>query len=140
VDVFLITIDAWRADRLSAQVSPNLHRLAERGVVFDQAYAQVPHTSFSVATLLTGKHVYALSALGLDAARHETLAEVLRRERYKTAAFYPPSVFYVDHGRLRGLEESAYGFEYVKYEYLAAPARTDQVIRFLESERPARTF
>ena len=140
VDVFLITIDAWRADRLNDRVTPNLARLAERGVVFDRAYAQVPHTSFSVATLLTGKHVYALSALGLDAARHQTLAEVLRRERYKTAAFYPPSVFFIDHDRLKALEDTSYGFEYVKYEYLAAPERTDQVIHFLEEEKPARAF
>jgi arylsulfatase A-like enzyme len=140
VDVFLISVDALRADRLVPRVAPEMSRLFDAGVRFERAYAQVPHTSFSVATLLTGKYVYALSALGLDAERHATLAELLRRERYKTAAFYPPSVFYVEHERLRGLESSAYGFEYVKYEYLGAPARTDQVIRFLEEERPARAF
>jgi arylsulfatase A-like enzyme len=140
VDVFLITVDALRADRLAPRTAPRLHALAEAGVVFDRAYAQVPHTSFSIATLLTGKYVYSLAALGTAAERHQTLAEVLRRERYKTAAFYPPSVFYIDHDRLKGLEASAYGFEYVKYEYLGAPARTDQVIRFLEDEHPARAF
>jgi arylsulfatase A-like enzyme/HEAT repeat protein len=139
-DLFLITVDALRADRLTRSVMPNLSRLAEQGVIFDEAYAQVPHTSFSVATLLTGKYVYSLSALGLDAARHETLPEVLRRERYKTAAFFPPAVFYIDRERLRALETSAYGFEYVKYEFLPAPARTDQVIEFLQHEQPAHAF
>ncbi|HEX9104337.1 MAG TPA: sulfatase-like hydrolase/transferase, partial [Polyangia bacterium] len=112
----------------------------QSGVVFDRAYAQVPHTSFSIATLLTGKYVYALSALGLDAASHQTLPEVLRRERYKTAAFYPPSVFTIDRDRLRPMEDSRYGFEYVKYEHLDAARRTDQVIRFLDEEHPARAF
>jgi arylsulfatase A-like enzyme len=140
VDVFLITVDAMRADRLAPRTAPTLAALAQSGVVFDRAYAQVPHTSFSIATLLTGKFVYALSALGLDAASHQTLPEVLKRERYKTAAFYPPSVFTIDRDRLRAMEESRYGFEYVKYEHLDAARRTDQVIHFLEQEQPQRAF
>ena len=140
VDVFLITVDAMRADRLTPRTAPNLAALAAGGVVFERAYAQVPHTSFSIATLLTGKFVYALSALGLDAASHVTLPEVLKRERYKTAAFYPPSVFTIDRDRLRPMEESRYGFEYVKYEHLDAKGRTDQIIHFLDEEQPPHVF
>ncbi|MDB4971271.1 MAG: hypothetical protein JWN44_6960, partial [Myxococcales bacterium] len=140
VDVFLITVDAMRADRLAPRTAPTLSALGTTGVVFDHAYAQVPHTSFSIATLLTGKYVYALSALGLGAASHETLPQILKRERYKTAGFYPPSVFTIDRERLRAMEEGAYGFEYVKYEHLDAARRTDQVIQFLDAEKPARVF
>lgn len=139
-DVFLITVDALRDDRLGERTMPAAAALARGGVRFERAYTQVPHTSFAVATLLTGKPVYALLALGQDAAEHETLPTVLRRARYKTAAFYPPSVFFIEHERLKRLEESSYGFEYVKYEYLDAKRRTDQVIDFLLSERPARAF
>ncbi|MEO6952875.1 MAG: sulfatase-like hydrolase/transferase [Polyangia bacterium] len=139
-DIILVTIDALRADRLVPRVMPTASALAAHGVRFDEAYTQVPHTSFAVATLLTGKFVYSLSALGLDAASHETLAQVMRRERYKTAAFFPPAVFFIDHDRLLPLEKSAYGFEYVKYEYLDATRRTDQVISFYEKEKPARSF
>jgi arylsulfatase A-like enzyme len=140
VDVFLITVDAMRADRLTARTAPTLAALAATGVVFDRAYTQVPHTSFSIATLLTGKFVFSLSALGLDAASHQTLPEVLKRERYKTAAFYPPSVFTIDRDRLRPMEESRYGFEYVKYEHLDAARRTDQIIHFLDTEHPEHAF
>jgi arylsulfatase A-like enzyme len=140
VDVFLISVDAMRADRLTARTAPTLSALASTGVVFERAYAQVPHTSFSIATLLTGKYVYALSALGLGAASHQTLPQIMKRERFKTAGFYPPSVFTIDRERLRAMEEAAYGFEYVKYEYLDAARRTDQVIHFLESEHPERAF
>src|SRR5262249_3694127 len=45
-DVFLITIDAMRADRLTPRTAPHLSKLASNGAVFDRAYAQVPHTSF----------------------------------------------------------------------------------------------
>ncbi len=140
INVLLITVDAMRADRLNASVTPELERFVSTGTVFEHAYAQVPHTSFSIATLLTGKFIYSLSTLGLAAEKHESLAQVLKRERYKTAAFYPPAVFYIDHDRLASLEKSAYGFEYVKYEYLNADKRTDQVIRYLEEEKPERTF
>ena len=139
-DVFLITVDALRADRLRPDVMPFTSRLADQGVRFDRAYTQVPHTSFAVATLLTGKPVHALLTLGQDAASHETLPTILRRFRYKTAAFYPPSVFFVERERLKALEDAAYGFEYVKFEYLTGARRTDQVLRFLGEENPQRTF
>ncbi|HEY2742998.1 MAG TPA: sulfatase [Polyangia bacterium] len=140
VDIFLITVDAMRADRLAPRTAPTLAALAQTGVVFDRAYTQVPHTSFSLATLLTGKFVFSLSALGLDTASHQTLPEVLKRERYKTAAFYPPSVFTIDRDRLRPMEDSRYGFEYVKYEHMNAPGRTDQIIHFLDEEHPEHVF
>jgi len=139
-DVVVITIDAWRADRLRPDVAPTLSALADGGVRFTAAYAPVPHTSFSVATLLTGKNVHALSALGVDAAAHETLPRLLKRERLKTAGFFPPSTFYIDRDKLAPFERSRYDFEYVKFEYLAATPRTDQIIRFFEEERPARAF
>jgi arylsulfatase A-like enzyme len=143
-DVFLISVDALRADHVGSYgyprpTTPNLDRVAQEGVVFERAYAQVPHTSFSVATLLTGKYVYSLAALG-DAARHETLAEVLRRYRYKTAAFYPPAVFYIDQKKFTTYEASNFGFEYVKFEYLDAQRRVDQIVDFLEAEKPPRVF
>ncbi len=139
-DVVLITVDAMRADRLNQRTTPHLAALAEHGVVFDRAYAQVPHTSFSLTTLLTGKYVYSLASMGAVSARHETLAEVFQRDRYKTAAFFPPSVFFIDHDHFMEVEEARYRFEYVKYEHLGARGRTDQVIAFLEGERPQRAF
>src|SRR5437867_2551061 len=50
-----------RADHLGCygagpSPSPNLDRLAERGLVFEQAIAQAPWTIPSVATILTGLH------------------------------------------------------------------------------------
>ncbi len=139
-DVFLITIDALRHDEVSPTRTPTLYQLSQRGISFSRAYTQVPHTSFAVATLLTGKPVYALLQLGHDAGSHNTLPLILRNYRYKTAAFYPPSVFFVEHDRLQALEESAYGFEYVKVEYLAGEKRTQQVIDFLEAEKPEQVF
>lgn len=139
-DVFLITIDAFRHDRLTQALTPTMYGLSQQGIRFTRAYTQVPHTSFAVATLLTGKPVYALLQLGHDAGSHKTLPLILRSYKYKTAAFYPPSVFFVEHERLQALEASSYGFEYVKMEYLAGERRTQQVIDFLETEKPDHVF
>ena len=54
-DVFLITVDALRFDRVSAATMPFVASLLPRAAVFSRAYTQVPHTSFAIATLLTGK-------------------------------------------------------------------------------------
>lgn len=139
-DVVLITIDALRHDAVQREIMPTVHAFGQRGITFSRAYTQVPHTSFAIATLLTGRPVYALLGLGHDAASHETLPTVLRRFRYKTAAFYPPAVFYIERERLRALEDSAYGVEYLKYEYLPADRRTDQVLAFFEAEKPEKAF
>lgn len=147
-DIFLITVDALRADHLGAYgyerpTSPALDALAAESFVFERAYAPVPHTSFSVASLLTGKYLASLARLGL-ADGHETLPEALRQYGWKTAAFFPPAIFFVEGERFRGYEERRFGFEYARYEPFPetedAARRTDQVIEYLEAERPARVF
>jgi len=142
-DIVLITVDALRGDRLGGSarrgLTPNLDRLAAASTVFSRAYCQVPHTSFSIATLLTGQYVHARAALGLP-TRVETLPELLRRFGYKTAGFFPPAVFFIDRERFREYEDGRYGVEYVKYEYLDGRGRTDQVLAFLRGDRPSRVF
>ncbi len=95
-NLLLVVVDTCRVDRMSLYgyekpTTPNLERLADQGVVFDQAVTHVPQTLPAVATLLTstlpsehGVRVNGLFRLS-DAA--VTLAEVLREAGYDTAAF-----------------------------------------------------
>ncbi len=58
-NVLFVLVDTWRADHAGflgyeRDVSPNLDRLVERGVVFENAIAQSGWTKPSVATLFTG--------------------------------------------------------------------------------------
>lgn len=143
-DVFLITIDALRADHVGAYgyrrpTTPNLDALAARGVRFERAYAQAPHTSFSVASMLTGKYFPTLARLAPGGV-HDPIADVLRRYGWKTAAFYPPSVFFVDAQKLRAYQESNFRFEYVKIEFLDARKRLDQIRTYFDAIKPARAF
>jgi arylsulfatase A-like enzyme len=60
-DVILIVIDTLRADALSSYgnprlTTPHLDKLAEGGLLFEQAYSHAPNTAPSHATLFTGLH------------------------------------------------------------------------------------
>lgn len=95
LNLLLVTIDTLRSDRLScyggALKTPNIDRLAEKGIVFRRAFAQTTTTLPSHTNIL----------LGLNPLRHGihdngnfivgkeflTLAEHLKAAGYATAAF-----------------------------------------------------
>jgi arylsulfatase A-like enzyme/HEAT repeat protein len=141
-DLVLISVDALRADHTSAygyerKTTPNLDRLAEQGVVFEAAYSPTPHTSYAVTSVMTGKYMRPLLLQGLG-ADSETWAEHLRRYGYRTAAFYPPAVFFIDGERFEAFRERRLDFEYQKIEFAPASARVDQVRAYLSAEPPSR--
>jgi arylsulfatase A-like enzyme len=143
-DVLLITIDALRADHVGANgytrpTTPNIDALAARGTRFSHAYAQAPHTSFSVASMLTGKYFPTLARLA-PGERHEPLAAVLRTYGWRTAAFYPPAVFFVDSQKLKAYSDTNFDFEYVKFEYIDANKRVNQVFSYYDDVQPRRSF
>ncbi|HMF44565.1 MAG TPA: sulfatase-like hydrolase/transferase, partial [Polyangia bacterium] len=143
-DVLLITIDALRADHVGANgypraTTPNIDALARQATRFTHAYAQAPHTSFSVASLLTGKYVLSLARVA-PGERHEPLAAVLRNYGWRTAAFYPPAVFYVDAQKLKAYADTNFDFEYVKFEYIDANRRVDQVLAYWDQLQAHRSF
>jgi arylsulfatase A-like enzyme len=144
-DVVLVTVDALRADHVGAygyqrNVTPNIDALARRGVRFERAYTQAPHTSFSVASMLTGKYYPTIARLA-PGDTHDPIALLLQRYGWKTAAFYPPAVFFVDSHKLKAYEKSNFNFEYVKVgDYAVAPERFKQVQEFFVKERPRKAF
>lgn len=94
-DVFLITIDTLRADHVHCYgyenvKTPALDALAHEGVRFTQAFTPSPITNTSHASILTGllpgSHGVTDFAVPLSPA-HPTLAELLKKQGYHTAAF-----------------------------------------------------
>src|SRR5690606_21824811 len=131
----LVTVDALRADHLGTYgyerpTSPQLDALAREGVVFEAAYAPTPHTSYSVLSLMTGKYMRPLLLQGV-AEDSDLWALLLRTYGYKTAAFYPPAVFFIDREKFRPFEEKHFGFEYFKVEFAEGATRVGQVERYL---------
>src|SRR5579864_1539060 len=95
VNIILITLDTTRADRMGflgskRGLTPNLDSLASQSAVFARAYSQVPLTTPSHATILTGtfpqfNHV---SDLGSPLEKDlPYLPAILRQHGYRTAAF-----------------------------------------------------
>jgi choline-sulfatase len=94
-NIILITLDTTRADRMgflgcSRGLTPNLDSLARQSLVFENAYAHVPLTTPSHATILTGTYPQFshLSDLGSPISRDlPYLPDILRKHHYTTAAF-----------------------------------------------------
>ncbi len=92
--VLLVTIDTLRPDRLSVygyrqQRTPSIDALARDGALFEHAVCDVPWTSGSMASVLTGRYAtHHGIRLGIDRLRDEavTLAEVIRDHGWRTAA------------------------------------------------------
>lgn len=112
-DIVLVTIDALRADHLSAYgyrrlTSPAIDRLARHGVLFTNAITQAPYTKAAIATLMSGLypsvHKTVTATVPLDEALSghpsttplstdvlpsgiTTLAEALQDAGYRTIGF-----------------------------------------------------
>ena len=145
-NILLVTIDALRADHLEAYgypraTSPRLARLAHDSVVIDRAYTSAPHTSFALASLLTGHPAMSLSERGL-LDDTPTLGDLARANGYRTAAFFPPAVFFVDGERFKSFRDRAFGFENASSDDLpetsSATTMTDQALAYLTDRAPER--
>jgi hypothetical protein len=137
-DILLVTIDALRADHVGAwgyarQTTPNIDRLAADSALFTHAYCATPHTSYSIGSLMTGKYLrpLLLQGAGQDS---DTWASLLRTYGYRTAAFFPPAIFFIDAPRFAGFQARGWDFEYKKVEFLEGEGRVKQVAGWLEAQ------
>jgi arylsulfatase A-like enzyme len=116
-NVVLVSFDTTRADRLSCygygrETTPNVDRLAKEGVLFAQCTSQSPKTAPSHMTVLTGllPDAHGVRNLGPNdnialSAAVPTLAEVLRANGYRTAAFTGGGHLCEELGFDRGFDE-----------------------------------
>ena len=97
-NIAVIVVDTLRADHLSAQgytriTSPNIDRIGQQGVLFENAISASSWTLPSHASLLSGRYSYEHGATDVKAGatafddRYPTLPEVLARNGYRTGAF-----------------------------------------------------
>jgi len=111
-DVFLIVVDALRADHLGSyayprDTSPFIDSLARQGIVFESAVANSSYTGESVAALLTGQLPSRSGAFGWLAHPDRAgphLGEIFRRAGYRTG-FLSNTVQLRGPGFTRGFDE-----------------------------------
>ena len=109
-NVVLITIDTQRPDRLGCyghptNRTPTIDRLAREGTLFENAYCDIPWTTGSMSSVMTGSYS---SRHGVSLPIHRlgqsaiTLAEVLHDRGYQTDAvvgsFPLDSIYGLDQG------------------------------------------
>ncbi len=94
-DVVVVTLDTTRADRLGAYgyeqaQTDAIDRLANQGIRFDNAYSPLPLTIPAHASMFTGllpfHHHVRGNGDNVLGAEFTTLAEILRKEGWSTAA------------------------------------------------------
>ncbi len=93
-DILLITIDTLRPDRVGVYgsrlgLTPNIDGLARGALVFDRAYAVAPITGPSLSSAFTSHYPHETKITDnglLIPTGVVTLAELLRRDGYETAA------------------------------------------------------
>lgn len=92
-NLILITIDCLRADHLHCMgypkgITSTIDALTKNGIIFTNAIANAPYTSYSIPSFLTS------TMPPIRQMPKVTLADVLKKNGYTTAAFNPnPIVF-----------------------------------------------
>jgi arylsulfatase A-like enzyme len=137
--VVLVTIDALRADHLGAYgyarpVSPGLDALARTSWRFQRAYAQAPHSSYSLSSLHSSEYLHELVELGRPLPE-ATLASVLRDHGYHTAAFFTDGIFHTEGHKLARYRDTAFGFALFDQTNREAEDHTDRVLAEVERIR-----
>ncbi len=148
INVVLITVNALRPDHMSAygyqrRTTPEVEKLAARGVVFDQAYTYWPKTRGSFAAMFTSLYAsqHGLTVRDRDLPDfNTTLAEVFQEHGYRTAAA-------IDNGNLDGSLGFAQGFDVFEQAWLKSDNElgrteflTEFALDFLKDDSDSRPF
>jgi arylsulfatase A-like enzyme len=119
----LILLDTVRADHLSCygysrETSPNLSRLSQEGVLFQQTVSYAPWTLPSVANILSGSRI---SEHVFNKTLKQSVVESISKAGYTTAAFTEG-----------GYVSSRYGFDLGCLEH----SEEEGAVQFVSSEKP----
>jgi arylsulfatase A-like enzyme len=154
--IFIFLIDACQAAHLSAygyrrKTSPNFEKLAEDGVLFENAYTSASFTRSSVATLFTGlypeRHKVRIERHGLD-SRFLTIPEFLKSKGYRTAIFTSAAAVSTRFGFSQGVDDyyGTFGSWEARikrgestsqfYEWIANPGPLFAYLHFMEPHFP----
>ena len=86
--VFLITVDALRADHVGCigggNLTPNIDKIAKESLLFTRAFANGPGTNQSFPALMTSTYFYMHNGFYLS-PNYDTLSEIMKKNGFKTA-------------------------------------------------------
>lgn len=139
-NILIIVVDTLRADHMGYMgygraTTPFLDSLAAKSLVFENAFAQAPHTPPSVATILTGDYP---STHGLITAcewkSDLSLVSAFQSAGYETAAFSANPIINADNGYAEGFDSFIHRPEAV------APVLINEFFMWLSARDGDRPF
>jgi choline-sulfatase len=155
-NIVLITLDTTRADHLpiygyTGVRTPQLERLARRGLVFEQCVTASPFTLPAHCTIMTGLyptyHGVRINGNTALSEKHETMAKLLGSRGYDCGAFIGAFVLDGRWGLKQGFSEYNDDFDLNKYKQLdlglvQKPSRevVDEAIDWLAKRRDRPFF
>ncbi len=155
LNVLLVTLDTTRSDRIHAYgfpsvETPNLDRIAEEGVLFEQAASASPLTLPAHVTILTGKfppnHGVRDNGYVLD-ENEMTLAEHLKDNDFETGGFVGSYALDSLRGVGQGFDEYFDDFHLtteadLSRRYTERPANlvVDRALAWLDTVKASRFF
>ncbi|MCK4478502.1 sulfatase [Candidatus Bathyarchaeota archaeon] len=112
-NIILIVADTVRVDHLSCcgyhrKTSPNIDRLAKKGVLFENAFATAEWSPPSHASIFTGKYPSYHKTMGRQISLNReniTLAEILNWNGYQTIGVSSNGLLNVTSGFTKGFQE-----------------------------------
>ena len=111
-NVVLITVDCLRADHMGCygykrDTTPFIDKISKEGIIFENAFANGPNTRHSVPSFLTSSYPLLFKDEALGKKLHngrKTIAEILKRNDYFTAAIHSNPYISKFYGYNRGFE------------------------------------
>jgi arylsulfatase A-like enzyme len=94
-NIILISIDSLRADHLHClgyhkNITPTIDKLASDGLLFTNAFSNAPYTPYSIPSFITSR------IPPLQGKIKNTIAYILKKNGYNTAAFNPNAIVLSD--------------------------------------------
>jgi len=146
-NVIFIVVDTLRADHLSCygyerNTTPNIDKLSQDSLFFENAISQAPWTTPSIASMFTSQFPSLLgiekNAAGIE-DRFLTIAEIFKDNNYLTHGI-------ISHAFLSSVLNFSQGFDAydednVKGEnYVSSPSITEKAIEFVNKNKKKRFF
>ncbi len=156
LNIILISVDTLRADRLRCYgfgmiETPNIDRLAEEGILFEDCYSHTPLTLPSHCSILTGTlplyhRIRDNGGFVLD-EKQMVVSELLKKKGFKTSAFVSAFVLDSKWGLAQGFDYYFDKFDLSKYKTIGlgdiqrrADETIDEVIKWIEANGDKRFF
>jgi arylsulfatase A-like enzyme len=144
-NIVLISIDTLRADHLGSygyerNTSPNIDKLAEKGVLFENAYSQSPWTIPSVASIFTSLYPIEHGATNQTNKlpdKMTTLSEYMKNNLYTTAAIVSNRLLKEKHGFSQGFDQ--YDEETIRKK-INSDIVSNKAIKFLSENNTNKFF